>query len=113
MCVLEAREGVEGTVVGEPGGQLGRLRGRPGAGERGLGPEGGREGGQGQEGFLGGQLSAAFARLTGRVGTTHREGPVHVSASSPSASGTSRPGAAVLGEPGTGGRKWGALAPTP
>ena len=73
MCVLEAREGIEGTVVGEPGGQLGRLRGHPGAGERGLGPEGGREGGQGQAGFLGGDLSAAFARLTGRQGGDHSQ----------------------------------------
>ena len=53
-------------MVGEPGGQLRRLRGRPDAGERGLGPEGGREGGQGQEGFLGGGLSAGFIRLTDR-----------------------------------------------
>ena len=88
---MEAREGIEGTVVGEPGGQLRRLRGRPDAGERGLGPEGGREGGQGQEGFLGGGLSAGFVRLTGRqVGTTHREGPTRVNASPPSASGTSQ-----------------------
>ena len=35
MCVWEAREGIEGTVVGEPGGQLRRLRGRPDAGGKG------------------------------------------------------------------------------
>lgn len=114
MCVWEAREGIEGTVVGEPGGQLRRLRGRPDAGERGLGQEDGREGGRGQEGFWGGGLSAGFVRLTGRrVGAAHREGTMRVNASTSSASGASRPSARVRGGPGTGGGKWGALAPTP
>ena len=57
-------------------------------------------------GLKGGEVCQA-----GRVGTTHREGTARVNARGPPASGTSRgPASRVLGRPGAGGGKRGALA---